>query len=148
MKWYEVLRHDGTKHYATKSNDLYFLDGSGFGYKKFDAVSVTPIDGEPPSELVECRIYIDGVDETFRGIVNANQRWNGWEMPWIHISDVERLCTLMSDNECYKWTYDGEKVTLLDIQENYTSIAEPTTIGGETYYYFGNEGLCFQREDN
>ena len=144
-QWYEVLRHDGVKQYATKDEKGYLLYGSGFFIKEFDAVSVTPVE-EIPNVKVSGHAYFED-SKRFKAIHNPNHRWNGWAMPYIHHSAVKAVCKLTS--------WDGQKVTLnkegiVTIQQDGEDpvLIEPVVINGEIYYYFGNEGWCWEFKAN
>jgi len=146
--WYEVLRHDGVVQYAIKINETYYLGGSGFGIKSFDAQSVTAIDGLPPVRNVHTYVCFDGdLNNTFKAIVDKNNRWNGWEMPYIHADDVVRMMNYLSDGgDWITCKFEGDVITITHINwdDDEISIIKPTIIDGETYYYFGNEGWTFE----
>ena len=149
-QWYEVLRHDGRKQYATKSMDNYYLWGSGFGIGEFDAISVTPIDGYPPSDDVHAYVCFDNdTENVFKAIIDKNSRWNGWECPHIHADDVQKLLDYLCNpvHECCIYKWDGDDILLNDLySKDYPpSRIEPSVIDGQTYYYFGNEGLTFEQ---
>lgn len=146
-QWYEILRKDGNIQYATKSYGCYFIGGSGFGYTTLDAVSITAMDGCPPSKEFECLVCFDGDEKnTFRAIVDKNNRWNGWEMPFIHSDDVIRMMDYLSNGgEWITFVMDGDTIVVTDVcDDEYVSRIEPTKMYGETYYYFGNEGWVFE----
>lgn len=150
---YEITRKDGTKQYAIMHNGNYFIDGTGFGYKTLDCVSIKPID-EVPTVFKSGKFHFD--DEfAGNGICDINTSWNGWALPFIHIKSVKRLCKMLSwqdGDDFQKYTLfnkDGETPYVL-FQECDGSFVgeierlESTVIDGETYIYFGNQGLCFQ----
>jgi hypothetical protein len=148
VEWYEVLRHDGRKQYATKSRDYYYLWGSGFAIGEFDAISVTPINGHPPVKESETYVCFDNdLENVFKAIVNDNHRWNGWECPFIHSDDVIKLLKyLCVDEEYYKYEFDGDDILFMDVcDDTHVSRIEPTMKNGEKYYYFGNEGFTFEK---
>ena len=146
--WYEILRYDGVVQYALKVGDYYYLGGSGFGIIDFDAVSVTPIDGCPPVRNVNTYVCFDGdCNNTFKAIVDKNSRWNGWEMPYIHADDVMRMMDMLScGGDWITYAFNGDDIVITYVNDdNELSIIHPTTIDGEQYYYFGNEGWTFEQ---
>lgn len=146
--WYKVLRHDGVVQYALKKDDVYYLGGSGFGIINFDAASVTPIEGCPPVRNAHTYVCFDGdSNNVFKAIVDKNNRWNGWEMPFIHASDVVRMMNYLSDGgDWITYAINNDVITITYVNDDFdeTSVIYPTTIDGETYYYFGNEGWVFE----
>lgn len=148
--WYAVHRHDGIVQYATKENDLYFLGGSGFGIREFDAIKVEPIKGTPPHKLIEGIAYLEG-DHSYRGIVNANSTWNGWAMPWILAEDIERFIEDM--NVCTEECEVGIMFELKDGVLKHSDRQYPgefddeepmMNILGKDCYFLGNLGFCFE----
>ena len=148
-QWYEVLRHDGSKQYAIKDNGKYYLYGSGFGIGKFDAISVTPIDGCPPKEYSETYVCFDNdLNNVFKAIVDDNRLWNGFECPFIHSDDIHKLLKYLCNQEweCYSYKWDGDDILLTcSYHDSHVSRIEPSTIKGEKYYYFGNDGFTFEK---
>jgi hypothetical protein len=129
--WYEIVRNNGVIQYAQKINEVYYLHGSGFGIVLFNAQSVTPIDGYPPTLNVHTYVCFDGDSKNiFKAIVDKNNRWNGWEMEggdWI------------------KYCFDGDDIVITYLNDDdEVSTVHRTTIDGEDYYYFGNEGWVFE----
>jgi hypothetical protein len=146
-QWYEVLRHDGRIQYATKYKDSYFIGGSGFGYGNLDAVSITAMEGCPPSIDIHTYVCFDGDENNiFRAIVDKNYRWNGWECPFIHVDDAFRMMEYITrDGDWLSYSIDGENIIIKDPEaDGYCSVIEPTIKDGEKYYYFGNEGWVFE----
>lgn len=136
--YYKINRHDGSVQYATKYKDNYFLYGSGFGYSKLDCISIEEVE-EIPTEYKSGYVYFDdGV--CFRAIVDQNNRWNGWYMPWIHESEIDRFFEICS-YEDFRMTKEGDNVTIINDDEQ--EVVSPTEILGEKWYYLGNQGLCF-----
>lgn len=137
--YYKINRPDGSVQYATKYKDSYFLYGSGFGYRKLDCISIEEIE-EIPTEYKSGYVYFDdGV--CFRAIVNSNNRWNGWYMPFIHESEIDKFISLIYWEE-FGIVRDGNVITI--IHDGEEEIVEPTEILGEKWYYLGNQGLCFE----
>jgi hypothetical protein len=147
-QWYKILFKDGRINYATKRYDLYFLGGYGFGHTDFDAV-ITPMEGYPPSDDIHTYVCFDSdTMNVFRAIIDKNSRWNGWECPYIHIDDVQKLLDYLCkpELECYKYKWDGNDILLTDsYDDNHESRIEPSIIDGETYYFFGGEGFTFEQ---
>ena len=70
--------------------------------------------------------------------------WNGWAMPYIHHYFVNELIQMLSHPEnTYNW--EGENVRVI-YGDEYDVLIKPEIIDGEVYYYFGNEGICFDFE--
>ena len=67
-------------------------------------------------------------------------------MPFIHASDVVRMMDHLSDGgDWITYVMDGNVITITYVNDdNELSIIHPTTIDGEQYYYFGNEGWVFE----
>lgn len=148
-QWYEVVRKDGTKQYATKTEGGYLLYGSGFVITKLDAVSVTPIDSVP-TNLKQGFVYLDSSEEgLYKAICDTNDRWNGWAKPYISEDDIERLCELISDEQfiTYRYEKDNNRVVVVD-NEGYEEdhYIESEELEGQTWYYLGGEGLIFDFE--
>jgi hypothetical protein len=146
--WYEVVRNNGVIQYAQKINEVYYLHGGGFGIIEFDAQSVTPIDGYPPSKNVHTYVCFDGDSKNiFKAIIDKYNRWNGWEMPFIHADDVVRMMDHLSEGGdwiAYCFVGDDIVITHLNDEDDGFSTVHRTTIDGEHYYYFGNEGWVFE----
>jgi hypothetical protein len=70
--------------------------------------------------------------------------WNGWARPFIHHHFVNELIQMLSHpGNTYTW----ENGSVRHVYENeYSILIEPQNIEGEFYYYFGNEGICFDFE--
>lgn len=151
-QWYKVTRYDGTVQYATKWNDQYFLWGSGFGIGEFDAYSVEEVD-DIPNNYERGFVFFEFETETFKAVIDTNRWWNGWAMPYIHESDVKRLCHMLNENPDMSYTMSEDKTILVECHEfddipDTTIIPEQPFDDGETYYYFGGEGLCFDFKTN
>jgi hypothetical protein len=145
--WYEVVRNNGVIQYAQKINEVYYLHGGGFGIIEFDAQSVTPIDGYPPSKNVHTYVCLDGDSKNiFKAIIDKYNRWNGWEMPFIHADDVVRMMDyLYEGGDWITYCFDGDDIVITHLNDdNEVSIIHRTRIDGEDYYYFGNEGWVFE----
>ena len=70
--------------------------------------------------------------------------WNGWAKPYIHHYFVDELIQMLSHPEnTYTWEEKNVRVIYGD---EYNVLIEPQIIEGEVYYYFGNEGICFDFE--
>ncbi len=146
-QWYEVLRKDGNKQYATKNDRGYLLGGTGFTIEKFDAVSVTEVDFVPQVYVQGVAYFDDG--EKYDAVINKNERWNGWAMPYIHEKHIESLCKELT----YDWGEDeGQTLTFKDgtltIIENscgelFTHHAHAEELFGETYYFLGQMGYTW-----
>lgn len=148
-KWYEVHRHDGNIQYATKYDGLYYLGGSGFGIKNFDAKEVTLMDGEPPQKLVEGIVHLDDQNH-YKGIVDKNNRWNGWHNPWILEEDIDRFII-----ESNAYTKECEVGDYFEMQNGVLRISDFETGEWHTQspkrsmldkkcYYLGGIGWCFE----
>jgi hypothetical protein len=145
--WYEIVRNNGVIQYAQKINEVYYLNGSGFGIVLFNAQSVTPIEGYPPTLNVHTYVCFDGdTKNIFKAIVDKNNRWNGWEMPFIHADDVVRMMDHLAEGgDWIKYSFDGDDIVITHLNDdNEVSTVHRTTIDGEDYYYFGNEGWVFE----
>jgi hypothetical protein len=148
IQWYEILRKDGTKNYATRWNDSgeYYLGGSGFGYKSFDCISITPIESVPTNNKIGV-VSFDGDETYFKALCDTNHTWNGWACPFIHVDDVERLCRYISSDDYCTYTYEDGVVNVVYLDdEDCNDTIEPYILDGVLYYYFGGEGLCFDFE--
>jgi len=66
---------------------------------------------------------------------------NGWATPYIHHLFVDELIQMLSHpGNTYTW----ENGSIRHVYENeYSILIEPQIISGEVYYYFWNEGICF-----
>lgn len=146
-QWYKVIRPNGQIHYATKHNECYFLNGSGFGYTNLDAVSILPMDGCPPTDESIVYVCFDADSKnSFKAIVDKHNRWNGWERPFIHVDDAFRMMKYITrDGDWVTYTIDGEDIIVKEPDyDEYTRI-EPVTKNGEKYYYFGDMGWVFEK---
>ncbi len=145
--WYEVLRSDGTKQYASRweGKGDYFLGGSGFGYSKFDAVSVKEID-EVPHNIVKGKAHIEGM-HNFQAIRDLNRSWNGWALPSIHESEVDRFIETMQWDE-FKVTKKGKNLLINDTSSGDHEFSKytikPMIWEGETYYWMGDFGWVWE----
>jgi hypothetical protein len=70
--------------------------------------------------------------------------WNGWAMPYIHHHFVNELIQMLSHPE-NTYTWEGENVRVI-YGDEYDVLIKPEIIEGEVYYYFGDEGICFDFE--
>lgn len=146
QRWYKVTRHNGIIEYASKYDGYkeYYLWGSGFGILGFDAIDVEEVDDIPTHYTLGTAYFDDGLE--FQALHDKNRWWNGWAMPFIHESCIKRLCDELSDEE---WTTykiqedDSLLITYHEYDDQEPSIVQPTNILGQTWYYLGNEGLCF-----
>ena len=75
---------------------------------------------------------------------NPKSTWNGWATPYIHYHFVNELIQMLSHPE-NTYTWEGENVRVI-YGDEYNVLIEPQIINGEVYYYFGNEGICFDFE--
>ena len=133
---------------------MYFLNGTGFGITRFDADKVVPIEGEPPTKLVEGTVILDGGFE-YKGITDLNHKWNGWACPWILAEDIERF---IGDTNPHTEEYGvGNLFELKDGVLKITDIEYPgehdmdepmVNILGKDCYYLGNIGWCFDFEQD
>lgn len=149
QQWYEVLRPDGTKQYATKGVFGYLLWGAGFEMK-LEAISITPVK-EVPVELVEGTANFDDCPE-WRALIDKNQWWNGWAMPYIHAKHVEDVIDYTQGDP------DDEYGAFLTLKDGIITVddrgapeiftIEPTVINGELWYYFGHMGWCWNFTEN
>jgi hypothetical protein len=88
----------------------------------------------------------------FEGEVGTNmiayadpkRTWNGWATPYIHHLFVDELIQMLSHPE-NTYTWEGENVRVI-YGDEYDVLIKPQIIEGEVYYYFGNEGICFDFE--
>jgi hypothetical protein len=72
---------------------------------------------------------------------NPKSTWNGWATPYIHHYFVDELIQMLSHPEnTYTWEEKNVRVIYGD---EYNVLIEPEIINGDVYYYFGNEGICF-----
>jgi hypothetical protein len=145
MTNYKITRHDGTIQYAKKyeHSDEYFLNGFGFGIKEFDALSVEEIDSIPTA-LVEGFVYYDEDGSDMKAICDINKKWNGWAMPYIHHSSIEKFIKLTSwEGNVFTLLPNGDLLSVVP-EDDYEETIKPEIINGEKYYYLGNEGLCFE----
>jgi predicted lipoprotein with Yx(FWY)xxD motif len=146
FQWYEIIRHDGTVQYARKYKDLFYLWGSGFGIEEFDAKAVNPID-EVPILHVKGYAYFDGGNK-YKAITNENERWNGWALPLIHESEIDKLIQdITGDGIIIK--KEGNNVILIEEEEGDILTSEPIVMFGDIYYDIGN-GWCwnFDKEED
>lgn len=147
VQWYEVLRRDGKKQYATKHGKDYFLGGSGFGIRKFDAISVTPVE-DIPIKYEEGYMHCD-CPGVFRGIHNANVYWNGWACPWIYADQKKELIEWMSQepNKVTELPDGNLQMVDTDYPEEEPQIIEKVMVLGKEAYYLGNIGWTFMVMD-
>lgn len=148
QQWYKVTRSNGAVQYATKTNDIYYLGGSGFGYKSLDAISIEPIEAIP-SDVVKGIANFEGDEATnMRAYCNPHDTWNGWAKPYIHIDDIPKFISLASwEDHIFKMEGDNLRVVqLYDGEVENDDLIEPTIFEGGAYYYLGNEGLVFDFE--
>lgn len=75
---------------------------------------------------------------------DPKRTWNGWHTPYIHHLFVDELIQMLSHPE-NTYTWEGENVRVI-YGDEYNVLIEPQIIEGEVYYYFGNEGICFDFE--
>jgi hypothetical protein len=75
---------------------------------------------------------------------NPKNHWNGWATPYIHHHFVNELIQMLSHPE-NTYTWEGENVRVI-YGDEYDVLIKPEKIDGEIYYYFGNEGICFDFE--
>lgn len=75
---------------------------------------------------------------------DPKRTWNGWARPYIHHYFVDELIQMLSHPE-NTYTWEGENVRVI-YGDEYNVLIEPQIIEGEVYYYFGNEGICFDFE--
>lgn len=148
-QWYEVVRPDGKKQYATKHEGLFFLNGSGRGYESLEAKSIKKI-SKVPKLMTEGFTFIGEPKPRFKALINDNYRWNGWAAPYVHTSEVKRLCKYLS--------VDGHVFTLLGkggtikvemdkgTEYEHEDVIQPEIINDELYYDFGSIGYCFEFE--
>jgi hypothetical protein len=67
--------------------------------------------------------------------------WNGWARPYIHHKYAFYLMQMISGGDS---TYTRECDSIRVIYgDDYNVLIEPTILNGEAYYYFGDEGICF-----
>lgn len=70
--------------------------------------------------------------------------WNGWARPYIHHSYAFYLMQMISGGDS---TYTRQEGNILVVYgDDYSVLIKPTMIEGEEYYYFGDEGICFDFE--
>lgn len=149
MEWYAIHRHNGVVQYATKYDELYYINGSGFGIKSFDAKKVQRINGYPPQKLEVGTVHLDNLNH-YRGIVDVNHKWNGWECPWILAKDIKRFIKEMNlyTDECgigNHFELDGGVLRITDTEEPSWWEEQPKQIIlGHECYYLGNIGWCFE----
>ena len=75
---------------------------------------------------------------------NPRDTWNGWAKPYIHHHFVDELIQMLSHPE-NMYTWEGDNVRVI-YEDEYNILIEPQIIDGVVYYYFGNEGICFDFE--
>lgn len=97
--------------------------------------------------LVPAFFAFDGfnTDLSFKGLHNPESRWNGWAMPYISSDSIEKLLSILHDDEYQIAKMQGQNVYLKNLQyeDSEAEILEPIEIEGEIYYYFGWLGFCF-----
>jgi hypothetical protein len=89
---------------------------------------------------------------SFEGEISTNMisfcdpknHWNGWATPYIHHHFVDELIQMLSHPE-NTYTWEGENVRVI-YGDEYDVLIKPEILEGEIYYYFGNEGICFDFE--
>ena len=151
-KWYKIKRTDGSTQYATKHDGLYYLGGSGFGISKLgDCISVEEVD-EKPTSFVEGFAFFDDDEGMFRAIEDKNSSWNGWSVPYIHHSEIDRLAEMINwdegEDDAHIIYREGENVIIETRDgEVWKDVVEPTFFNGEPYYYM-NSGWCFMFKAN
>jgi hypothetical protein len=148
--YYKITRHDDVIQYATKSErcNEYFLNGYGFGIVKFDAKSVEQVDSIPVV-FKEGYAYFDESNVKFRALVNVNDKWNGWAVPYIHESSIKKFMKSATwEEQTYKLLPNGDLYTVEhSCGDVYEQTITPEIINGEKYYYIGL-GLCFNFKEN
>ena len=88
--------------------------------------------------------FEDEVSTNMIAYANPNRTWNGWAMPFIHHYFVDELIQMLSHPEnTYTWEEKNVRVIYGD---EYNVLIKPEIINGDVYYYFGNEGICFDFE--
>jgi len=145
-QWYEILRKDGKKQYALKMGEDYFLYGSGFAIRNFDAVSVTPIE-EIPREIVHGKAFFEDGPK-FRACRNKNEYWNGWIKPYLHISQLKKFIKYMSMDDNLTFSIKDGILTIDRKDGEDSSIIEPEVIDDDLYYDLGGEGYCWEFRKN
>jgi hypothetical protein len=146
MKYIKVTRINGEVHYYERSPfaDGYNPVGGGFMVTKFGGVKTIEEVDEIPVDNLTTSVCFDGEEcSSYKAVVDLNDRWNGWMKPWIHIDDAKKLCRELTwDDETYAFT-NGKVTYKHHEDEDLDSTFESKEIDGETYFYFGNQGLVF-----
>lgn len=85
----------------------------------------------------KARFKVDAINDSFEGYA-GNERWNGWEMPYLSKPDLLRLLQHLDEigNTSFCWS-EGNLIET-DHDDECSDIVQTINIDGELYYRVGN----------
>ena len=153
-RYYEILRENGVKQYYRRtSNDQFAPIGGGFVINVFDCVLATEVDFVPSYFAKGVTYFSDDYYEDFdeamlfEAYVDKNQRWNGWSIPYVLVSQMSAFVDYLNvaydkGDEQFIYNVSEGSVTFLDVDGDGPYIMEQEEINGEMCIQF-NIGYCF-----
>jgi hypothetical protein len=95
-------------------------------------------------------VYFSDVEnDNYIALIEPNNYWNGWEMPYIHVNDLPKFIKMVNNGGMDETTMKHENDVLNVVQYEDGEIVctfdiTPMVFNNEVYYYVGGLGLCFE----